>query len=130
MNLLLALLDSLAAFVRRNPLTVLLIAVLAVTAPALLRGLATFILYLVLGFVLLVCILTLALRHRLRTMQRRMEEQFGARPDAESSYRWTNRRNVRPDEGDVRVHRTAATPGKRISDEVGDYVDFEETRES
>lgn len=79
MNLLLALLDSLAAFVRRNPLTVLLIAVLAVTAPALLRGLATFILYLVLGFVLLVCILTLALRHRLRTMQRRMEEQFGAR---------------------------------------------------
>ncbi len=128
MNLLFALFDSFVAFVRRNPLTVLLIVVLAVTAPALLRGLATFILYLLLGFVLFVCLLTLVLRYRIRRVQRRMEEQFGARSEAESSYRWTNHKTRA--EGDVHVHRTAATPGKRISDEVGDYVDFEETRES
>lgn len=128
MNLLVALIDSIVAFVRRNPLTVLLILVLAITAPALLRGLATFILYLILGSVLVVLLLAFSLRRRIRRMQREMEEQFG-RNAGEGSYRWTNR-NVRPDEGDVRVRRTAAAPEKRVSTEVGDYVEFEETKEN
>lgn len=32
-----------------------------------------------------------------------------------------------PDEGTVRIHRTADAPQKRVSDSVGDYVDFEES---
>lgn len=128
MNLLLLIIDSFVAFVRRNPLTVLLIVVLAFTAPALLRGLATVILYLIVGFVLVVLLLAFTLRRRLRRMQSEMEQQFG--PDGNgASYRWTNR-NVRPDEGDIRVRRTSATPEKRVSNEVGDYVEFEETKEN
>ena len=33
------------------------------------------------------------------------------------------------EEGEVRLHKTSAAPEKRISTEVGDYVDFEETKE-
>ena len=65
MNFLSLLIDSLVNFVRRNPLTVLLIVVLALTAPALLRGLATLILYLVLGFVVFIVVVLLLMRWRL-----------------------------------------------------------------
>lgn len=129
MNFITAFFDSLVAFVRRNPLTVLLIVLLGLTAPALLRGLATLILYAILGFLLLVVVLALSLRWRIRKVQRQMQEQFG--PDYHehtgASYRWTNRK--RHDEGEVRIHKTSATPEKRVSAEVGDYVEFEETKE-
>ena len=44
MNFILAIIDSLAGFVQRNPLTMLLIVILALGAPALLKGIALFIL--------------------------------------------------------------------------------------
>ena len=44
MRFLTEIVDALAGFVQRNPLTVLLIVVLAVGAPALLKGIALFIL--------------------------------------------------------------------------------------
>lgn len=134
MNFITAFLDSLVAFVRRNPLTVLLIILLAFTAPALLRGLATLILYLILGFVLLIAVIAFSLHWRIRKAQRQMEEQFGPgyRETTGSSYRWTNRTRrdrEESEEGEVRLHKTSAAPEKRISTEVGDYVDFEETKE-
>ena len=125
MNFILAFLDSLIAFTRRNPLTVLLIVVLAVTAPSLLHSIATLILYAILGLFLLALLGLFLLHRRMRRIQRQMEEQFGAgAADNASSYRWTNRRNY---DGQVYVHRTAATPEKRFADDVGDYVDFEES---
>ncbi len=131
MNFITAFFDSLVAFVRRNPLTVLLIILLGLAAPALLRGLATLILYLILGFVLLIVVIALSLHWRLRKAQRQMEEQFGPgyREASGTAYRWTNRTRRDREEGEVRLHKTSAAPEKRISTEVGDYVDFEETKE-
>ena len=49
MKLLTDILDALAAFVRRNPLFTVLVLALAIGAPALLRGIAVFILYFFMG---------------------------------------------------------------------------------
>ena len=32
-------------------------------------------------------------------------------------------------EGEVKVYKTSETPEKRVSRDVGDYVEFEETKE-
>ena len=34
----------------------------------------------------------------------------------------------RQQEGEVKVYRTSETPEKRVSEDVGDYVEFEETK--
>ncbi len=131
MNFLTAIIDSLVSFVRRNPLTVLLIIVLALTAPSLLRGLATLILYLVMGFVLFIVVVLLMMRWRLHKVQQQVRQQFDEQQqrhaNAGSSFYDRFRRTEQA--GDVKVHKTAHTPEKRISEDVGDYVDFEETKE-
>lgn len=127
MKFLTAIVDSLVAFVQRNPLTVLVILLLALVAPALLKGIATMILYVILGFLLFGAVLLVVLGWRVRSMQRRMEEQmndFGRRAQEASS---RNRRTTRR-EGEVHVYKTSDTPEKRVSEDVGDYVEFEETR--
>lgn len=132
MRFLTDLLDTLAGFVRRNPLTVLLILALAVGAPALLRGIALFILYFMLGIVLLVFGVFVWFRWRIRRVQRQMEEQFGAGnagPEGFGSPFAGRRSRSAGREGDVKVYKTADAPEKRVSSDVGDYVEFEETRE-
>ena len=75
MGFLTAIIDALAEFVRRNPIFTLIVVVLALTAPALLKGIALFVLYLVLGFLVLIFALSLLFRWRIRRVQRQMEEQ-------------------------------------------------------
>ena len=66
-----------------------------------------------------------------------MEEQFGEGfgDQTQGGFRQRNSgspfadRERRGREGEVRVHRTAGTPEKRVSKDVGDYVDFEEEKE-
>ena len=69
--------DALAGFVQRNPLTVLVIVILALGAPALLKGIAAFILYFLLGIVVFTLVMGLWLRWRIAQDRRRMGEQFG-----------------------------------------------------
>lgn len=140
MQFLLIIIDGLIRFVRRNPLTVLLILVLAVGAPALLKGIATVILYILLGFVILIVILALLFRWRIYSVRRQMEEQFGG--GSEKTGRTTSADAGRfggfggrsastasqSREGEVKVHRTSGVPDKRVASDVGDYVDFEETK--
>ena len=123
MNFLMLLIDSLAAFMRRNPLLCLCILLLALGAPSVLRGIAAFVLYFFLGLLLVALLGGLLFRWRLMRLQRRVEESFrdGAGPGAGS-------RTASP-EGEVTVYKTRETPEKRIADDVGDYVDFEETKE-
>lgn len=128
-----AFIDALAGFVQRNPLTVLLIVVLAVGAPALLRGLALFILYFIMGLLFLGVALLLLFRWRLHRAQREMERQFGEGFGPRAGFggqgaspRGGTRRGA---EGEVRVHKTSASPEKRVAEDVGDYVDFEETKD-
>ena len=133
MNYLNALLDALIGFVKRNPILVLVIVLLAFTAPAVLRGLATLILYIILGFAILVVVLLLALRWRIYKVQQQVRDQFGQQQQHHSQgfnpFARQQRPANQPEEGEVTVHKTTATPEKRISEDVGDYVEFEETKE-
>ena len=137
MNFFTAIIDSLVGFVQRNPLTTLLIVILALGAPALLKGIALFILYFLMGIVVLAIVLILLFRWRIYKVRRQMEEQFGEGfgEQAQGGFRQRNSgspfadRERRGREGEVRVHKTAGTPEKRVSKDVGDYVDFEEEKE-
>lgn len=142
MNFLNTLLDGMINFVRRNPMTVLLIVFLALAAPALLRGLATIILYLVLGFILFIVVLLLMMRWRIYKMQQQVRQQFEQQQHRQSGFggftgfsgfgRSSESRSQRtrnPHEGEVKIRKTSQMPEKRISEDVGDYVEFEETKD-
>lgn len=128
MKFLLAIIDALVGFVQRNPLTVLVVVILALGAPALLKGIALFVLWFFLGLVLLAVVAMLVFRWRINAVRRQMEERFGAGfdPDAPGAP-FAGREQGR--EGEVKVYKTSGTPGKRVSSDVGDYVEFEETNE-
>lgn len=141
MKFLTAIIDALAGFVQRNPLTVLIIVFLPLVAPALLKGIAAFILYFLLGIVVFALIAGLWLHWRIekarrRMMEERFDEQFrGGTFRSESSYgRETHRegpfgRSSRSSrEGEVKIYVTSEAPEKRVAHGVGDYVDFEETK--
>lgn len=137
MKFLIILMDSLVSFVQRNPFTVLVILLLALGAPALLKGIAVFILYALLGLAVIVAALVLLFRWKIAQARRQMERQFGegfggqdpfaGRNPFAGQSREAHRR--RADEGEVKVYKTAETPEKRVSNDVGDYVDFEETKD-
>lgn len=137
MNFLTAIINALVGFVQRNPLTVLVILILAIAAPALLKGVALFFLYVIMSILILAVALILVFRWRMNKVRRQMEEQFGEGfgDQAQGGFRQRNPgspfadRERRGREGEVRVHRTAGTPEKRVSKDVGDYVDFEEEKE-
>lgn len=133
--------DALAGFVQRNPLTVLVIVILALGAPALLKGIAAFILYFLLGIVVFILVMGLWLRWRIAQARRRMEEQFGEQFGGgtpfgtEGSYGRESRRegpfgrgSRSSREGEVKIYVTSEAPEKRVAHGVGDYVDFEETK--
>ena len=134
MNFILAIIDSLAGFVQRNPLTMLLIVILALGAPALLKGIALFILYFLMGLVILVVVLMLAFRWRIYKVRKQMEQQFGEGFDPRnfggqgfgSPFAGEPRKGR---EGEVKVRKTPGMPEKRVSKDVGDYVDFEEEKQ-
>ncbi|WP_195461065.1 DUF4834 family protein [Alistipes sp. D31t1_170403_E11] len=136
MNFILAIIDSLVRFVQRNPLTMLVIVILALGAPALLKGIALFILYFFMGLILLIVVLMLAFRWRIYKVRKQMEEQFGegfgqrSGPEGFSGFGSPFAEQQRKQrEGEVKVHKTPGTPEKRVSKDVGDYVDFEEEKE-
>ena len=137
MRFLAAIVDALVGFVQRNPLTFLLIVLVGIAAPALLKGIAMLVLYAILGLLLAGVLLLAIFGWRVRSMQRRMEEQFSQRFGNGDPFGTTRRSgsrsawggaSSRSREGEVHVYRTSDTPEKRISKEVGDYVEFEETR--
>ena len=133
MKYLMAVIDALVGFVQRNPLTVLVILILALGAPALLKGIALFILYFIMGFVLLLVAGVLLFRWRIYRMRKEMEERFGEGfGSAAGGFDPRGARQRPPKqerEGEVKVYRTSDAPEKRVSEKVGDYVDFEETKE-
>lgn len=128
MNLLIALIDSLESFVKRNPLFCICLLTLAILAPSLLKGMAAFMLYLLLGLLLFGVVSVLLLRWRFARMQREVQEEFRRRAGAAGGAQ-QQPHNGASREGTVRIHITSETPEKRIADDVGDYVDFEETKQ-
>lgn len=78
-------------------------------------------------FILLALIGTLIFRHKVR----RAQEEASQRGEEFRGYTWNfggyqnTSRPRNPDEGRVRV-KSSARPKKRVSDDVGEYIDFEE----
>lgn len=122
MNLLTMIIDAVFSFIRRNPIFCLVVLILAIGAPSLLAGIASFVLYAIVALVVLMIILSLVFRWRIAKLadnidreQRRQRSEY---PDGSRN------------EGDVRIHMNSDTAEKRINDDVGDYVDFEEEKNS
>jgi len=127
MNFFLILADAVGTFIRRNPILCLCILLLAVLSPALLRGIALFVLYFILGIVLFSALVIVFLRLRLKRLQEQMGQRFEEQ-SRRTNASWSSAGRGPAREGDVKVHRTAETPEKRVAKDVGDYVEFEETK--
>jgi len=123
MNIFVMIIDAVASFVRRNPIFCLVMLILALGAPSLLAGIAAVVLYAVLGVILLALVFSLLLRWRIYKLHRHMEDSFGENP-------FGPRRPAEEREGDVKIYRRRDAGEKRVSDRVGDYVDFEEEKHS
>lgn len=110
--------------------------VLLLSGTITLGGIFSFIFYIIGFFILLSLIGTLIFRYRMRKIQQQMNEQ-GAQQGAQyRTYTWhfggghqsaekTNSSQANRNEGRVRVE-TSVKPQKRVNDDVGEYVDFEE----
>ena len=127
MNFLSAIIDSFLGFVSRNPLTTIIIVMLLVFAPSFFGAL-------LIGVVVLVLILLaipLFMLFRLRRASRNFQGQ--ARHESQQSYsqrKYNQQGYSQPkSEGDGKVHATTQQPQKRVNDNVGDYVEFEEVKE-
>jgi membrane protein implicated in regulation of membrane protease activity len=119
--------DSIINYIQRNPLTTIIIVMLIVFAPsafgALLVGVAV--------VLLLLLAIPIYMLYRVRRMSRKMEDQAREQSQQRGFYGRTNTQSDygRSAEGEVRVHTTSEQPQKRVNENVGDYVDFEEVKE-
>ena len=116
MNLLIAIIDGIVGFIRRNPLFCLLIFLLALFAPSVLGGIAMFVLYALLGLVVLAIILLLSFRWRIYRMRKDLEDQFGGQSFGPGG----------SGEGEIHIRKTKGAGEKRVRKDVGDYIEFEE----
>ena len=126
MNILSAILDAMISFIRNNPLTVVIIVMLAVFVPSLFGA----VLIGLLVVLLLIVAWPVAMLLRLRREARRMERNgsardFGREYRTRREYTSGSRRNSDPDEGEVKIYATSVRE-KRVRSDVGDYVEFEE----
>ncbi|MBP3318197.1 MAG: DUF4834 family protein [Alistipes sp.] len=124
MNFLTALIDSIIDFVQRNPLTTIILVMLMVFAPSVFGVL--FVGIIIAGLALLA--VPLFMLFRLRRASRKMEDEFRQYGRQTHGSQHTHHEYKQRDqqEGEVKVYTTNQQPQKRVSDEVGDYVDFEE----
>lgn len=122
MNIFSAIIESIIQFVKENPLTTLFIVMLVAFAPSLMGGLLIGLLILV-GLLLLIPIIALFRLHRI---SRRMEREARSQQQQYTRTDFTNHQQSR--EGEVNVYTTSDRPQKRVNDDVGDYVDFEEVK--
>lgn len=127
MNIFSAIIDAMISFVRNNPLTVVIIVMLAVFVPSLFGA----VLIGALVFLLLLAAWPVIMLVRLRREARRMEQEassrdFGRRYQTRSEQTRSNGRTA--GEGEVKIYATSVRE-KRVKSDVGDYIDFEEVKE-
>lgn len=128
MNIFSAIIDSIANFIKQNPLTFTILVMLAVFAPSLFGS----ILIGLLIFGVIIMAVPLFMFFKLWRMSRKVEkdsqsQNFGRGYYSRQTYTSTNHQQ-RKDEGEVKVYTTRQQQEKRVSEDVGDYVDFEEVK--
>ena len=110
--------SNLIDIIRRNPFTTLLIVVLLVAAPKLLGLFALLLLVPIIILVVGAAIMLVRLRKVQRDMNKSMHDT-----QSRGAYTNTNPGGSKP-EGKVTVHIPHQEP--KVSDDVGEYVDFKE----
>lgn len=155
MNMFSMIIDSILSYIRRNPLTVTIVIMLAIFAPSLfgaaLIGLLIGALILLIGPLIMLWRVMRQMRRVERDAQSRNSQQgFGGfrgfytnfdgntggasgfgnaggfNGSAGQSSGGRAKRN--PNEGEVKIYTTSEQPQKRVSESVGDYVEFEEVK--
>lgn len=124
MNFLFAIIDSIVEWIKRNPLTCILLVMIAVFAPGLYGAI-----FIGIGIaVLLLLAIPIFGIFKLRRMSRKIEDEarqqqgFGGQGFGGQNRTRTN------NEGEVKVYTTEEATEKRVNDKVGEYVDFEEVK--
>ena len=121
MNFLSLLIDSIIDFVRRNPLTTTILIMLMIFAPGAFGAMFIGIMVVL----LLLMAIPIFLLLRLRRASRHIKEEAHRTTNSQQFYG----RQKEKQEGEVKVYTTNQTPEKRVSDNVGDYIDFEEVKD-
>ncbi|MFI3282197.1 MAG: DUF4834 family protein [Rikenellaceae bacterium] len=121
--------------IKSNPL-IWVIIFLAVVAPSFLFGAVKVVLYIILGLILLFIILGFIFRVRVQTFRSQMEDQIrggqggrqgGGQGGGANPFGGASPRNPK-EEGDVKIFATPQSQEKKVRNDVGDYVDFEEIK--
>lgn len=121
-------LKSIWSLISNHALTITIIVVLIIVAPQVFGPIIGTMLAVVGLCILLIMLLWVAIYLHVRKLHRQMEKRFGKAQDKTDGYgRSSNNTTYR--DGDVTVTQTSA-PEKRVSDDVGEYVDFKEVKES
>ncbi len=122
-------------FIKDNPILFLLIFI-AIASPSLFFGALQVIFYIVAGIVILLMILSLIFKAKIRRLQRDMEEQMGGGAgesqgsnQAYGSFFGGQSRARSQSDDDVKIYQQSGAGEKKVSEDVGDYVDFEEVEE-
>ena len=128
MNFLFAIIDSIVEWIKRNPLTCILLVMIAVFAPGLFGAI-----FIGIGIVVLLLLaIPIIGIFKLRRMSRKIEDEarqqqdFGGQGFGGGFSGQNRTRNS--NEGEVKVYTTEEATEKRVNDKVGEYVDFEEVK--
>ena len=129
MNFLFAIIDSIVEWIKRNPLTCILLVMIAVVAPGLFGAI-----FIGIGIVVLLLLaIPIIGIFKLRRMSRKIEDEarqqqgFGGQGFGGQGFGGQNRTRTN-NEGEVKVYTTEEATEKRVNDKVGEYVDFEEVK--
>ena len=123
MNIIKIFFANLIAGIRRNPLTFVVLLLLMLAAPWLFGVIAL----VFVAMALVVLFSWLSIIWRVRDAQRQMERDFDEAGG--NRYRNGNYRRNGTKEGDITVVATEPSR-KRVNDDVGEYVDFKEVKNS
>lgn len=123
MNIIKIFFANLIAGIRRNPLTFVVLLLLMLAAPWLFGVIAL----VFVAMALVVLFSWLSIIWRVRDAQRQMERDFDEA--GRNRHKNGNYRRSGTKEGDVTVVATEPSR-KRVNDDVGEYVDFKEVKES
>ncbi|MFI3316101.1 MAG: DUF4834 family protein [Rikenellaceae bacterium] len=115
-------------------LFLLIILLIAIAVPGFFMFSLKVMLSIVLGFILLLVIAGLALRSKIKQMMRDAEQQMGGSSQGQGGfYSFTQRggQTSKPsdEQDDVKIFKQKGSGEKKVSRNVGDYVDFEEVKE-
>ncbi len=136
MNFFKAMIDAVGGFVQRNPLFVLFFFFILACIVFTPMGVFSMFFSVLAAILLLFVILMLVLGYKVRKMQKQMKDQFNRQQGFSGSRTWESytraeetREETHSKEPEMKIYKTADTPQKKVSDNVGDYIDFEETKD-